>query len=173
MLPLSPPPQVSGTVASLRWEAACCLDIHCRASSSYWHRHTGVETKRLSVGKQAKWKLKCKPSEIHNPHVLRILFIPCDLFYGVTCEELEWERMLTDIDITNLNNLGLAAVSLLNHRAVIACLDTVNIAVALQLICVSALIYKLQWKKSRWWINLNMNSLELTSKIKFCLNNHS
>lgn len=81
----------------------------------------------------------------------RILFIPRDLFYDVTCEELEWERMLTGIDITNLINLGFAAVSLLlNHRAVIAQLGIVNIAVALQLIHVSALIHKLQRKKSRW-----------------------
>lgn len=164
------------TTSSGQWHSSfpCCLDIQCRDSSSHRPRHTGVEAKRLSVGKQAKWKLKCKPSEIHNPYVLKIHFIPCDLFYSVTCEELEWERMLTDIDITNLNNLRLAAVSLLlNHRAVIARLDTVNIAVALQLICVSALIYKLQWKNLDGWINLNMNSLDLTSKIRFCVNNQS
>lgn len=82
--------------------------------------------------------------------------------------------MLTDIDIVNLINRGLAAVSLLlNHRAVIAQLGIVNIAVALQFICVSALIHKLQRKNLDWWINLNVNSLELTSKIRICLNNHS
>lgn len=74
--------------------------------------------------------------------------------------------MLTDIDITKLINLGLAVSLLLNHRAVTAQLGIVNIAVALQLIRVSALIHKLQRKNLDGWINLNMNSLELTSKIR-------
>lgn len=97
--------------------------------------------------------------------MLRILFTPCDLFYDVTCEELELESMLTDIDITNLINLGFAVSLLLNHRAVTAQLGIVNIAVALQLIRVSALIHKLQRKNLDGWINLNVNSLELTSKV--------
>lgn len=81
-------------------------------------------------------------------------------------EELELESMLTDIDITNLINLGLAVSLLLNHRAVTAQLGIVNIAVALQLIRVPAPIHKLQRKSLDGWIILNMNSLELTSKIR-------
>lgn len=80
--------------------------------------------------------------------------------------------MLTGFDITNLINLRLAPVSLLNHRAVMAQLCIVNIAVALQLRCVSALIHKLQRKSLDGWINLNTNSLELTSKIRTSLKNH-
>lgn len=79
--------------------------------------------------------------------------------------------MLTEFD--TLINLRLAAVSLLNHRAVIAQLCIVNIAVALQLMCVSALIHKLQRKSLDGWINLNTNSLELTSRIRISLKNHS
>lgn len=50
--------------------------------------------------------------------------------------------MLSDTDVTNVINLGLAAVSLLNHRAVIAQPGIVNTAVALQLVWMSALIHK-------------------------------